>query len=353
VELLKQEYHIRFWDTRIQAESVHIGGGTPNMLSLGEMRELLQFLRDRTYDREEFSIELHPALLSYELFDLLAEMWVDRISLGIQTLDPHILSHHTRVDIHYDNLGSYIEYAKAKWFKKINLDFIYDLIGDSMQSVEANLDFIEKYRPTSIYYYKLRALTDYLRERHVPNDRRAFAYYLKILSRMHHISYDQLNSAVYFDDGALRGNPPFLYDEIIYSEDHRLIGLGVAATSDDHGNFLKNSISYENYKEKIASGNLATDLKFSISGLPYFYYRFYFFALQNPEFSLDVFLLLYPGFSRLDALDLIQDLFERGFVNFDNDCIKLTAKGIYYFDDRVDDTIFRNYPDEYMLLKKL
>lgn len=150
---------------------------------------------------------------------------MNRLSFGIQTLDPDVLAHHSRVDANYTQLGEYIQYAQARGFEKINFDLIFDLIGDSKENIEKSLDFIQKYQPTSIYYYKLRTFTDFLKEQYVPNPKRSLMFYLKIRNFFAHTHYTRLNNSVYFDKNKLKDKPAFLYDEYIYSHKRNLIGF--------------------------------------------------------------------------------------------------------------------------------
>lgn len=109
---------------------------------------------------------------------------MNRISLGIQTFDANILAQHTRVALNYDNLGSFIEYAQKLGFEKINFDLIYDLVNDSIENIKYNLSFIEKFKPSSVNYYGLRILTEYIKNIYQYHPERRFYMYLYIRQKL-------------------------------------------------------------------------------------------------------------------------------------------------------------------------
>jgi oxygen-independent coproporphyrinogen-3 oxidase len=73
-------------------DTVYVGGGTPSVLTPAQLRRLSTWLRERLgvdpAALREFSVELNPEHVSPELLDALAEIGVDRVSLGVQSLVP-------------------------------------------------------------------------------------------------------------------------------------------------------------------------------------------------------------------------------------------------------------------------
>lgn len=352
IDLLKKEFSLRFWDEKLQVDAIHIGGGTPNLLSNLELQDLLVFLNEKFFWFQEYSIELHPSLLTHEQLDIIHRSWVNRISFGIQSLDESILSLHTRVKARYDKLWELIQYAQNLWFQKINFDFIYDLIWDSSENIDNNFRLIQEYKPSSVYYYRLRKFTEHLQKNHRSNEKRAFWYYLKIKNNFKNAGYKRLNNAVYFDNTQLKWEPPFLYDEIIYSTEHDLIGLWVAATSEGiEWNFTKNYCSYDMYKSKVEQSIIPTDLKFHLRDESQILNRLYFFMLQKHTFFLDDFLSVF--WYDIDIEKILEKLKKIDFIKVEEGKIQITEKWHYYFDEKLGDILFSEFQDDYELLKKL
>lgn len=350
IALLKKEYKIRFWNDNIKIESIHIWWWTPNMLSLEEMWELLDFLDKKLYWTKEFSIELHPALLSFEYLDLLKEKWIDRISFWIQTLDKKILKKHTRVDFNYNDLWKYIKYSKQIGFKKINFDFIYDLIWDSIENINKNLEFIKKYKPSSINYYPLRLLTNYLQDNHSLNIKKRFFFYIYIKNKLINFWYIKKNDAIYFlkDFGNWKN---FLYEDIVYTYKHNLFWIWVSATSDT-GAFYKNSIKYHEYKKLLDKNINPFKLTFRLSKIPYLLYRFYYLLLMYNNISLDKFDTIYWRWSLEIILVYLDNLVKLELLLISEKNIYLTEKWIFYI-EKIEEILFISFKKEYELLKKL
>ncbi len=353
VELLKKEYSLRFGDTVQQVSCIHIWWWTPNLLSEPELQELLSFLRKTLLWYKEFSIELHPALCTKKQLDILKAWWIDRISFGIQSLDSSILAHHTRVSGNYEKLHELVAYAKEIGIKKINFDFIYDLIGDSLKNIQRNFDFIETCKPSSVYYYRLRRFTEHLKKYHTSNEKRAFWYYMKVKNSFQKLWYTRLNNAVYYDRSQLWSQVPFLYDEIIYASRHNLIGIWTAATSEIENHFTKNICSYEEYQKSLSEKNvLLLDQDFSIASSARVLNRLYFFLLQRSQVELSSFTSIF--WNMLELQDALNKLRDHDLVSvIDEGIFRLTEKGHYYFDEKIWDILFSDYRGEFELLKKL
>ena len=73
----------------LRPRTVFFGGGTPSLLPPGEMRRLLDGLRER-FDLtgvEEWTVEVNPATADVEYLRMLVAGGVDRVSFGAQSFD--------------------------------------------------------------------------------------------------------------------------------------------------------------------------------------------------------------------------------------------------------------------------
>ena len=73
--------------------TVYFGGGTPALCELGP---LLDALRPHLASDVEFTVELHPLDVTRDLVEALHAGGVNRISMGVQSLDDDILTHMRR-----------------------------------------------------------------------------------------------------------------------------------------------------------------------------------------------------------------------------------------------------------------
>jgi oxygen-independent coproporphyrinogen-3 oxidase len=121
--------------------TVFFGGGTPSLLPVPLMRRLIDGLRARfDFSRlEEWTIECNPATVSAEYCAALREAGVDRLSFGAQSFDKSELK---TLERHHDpdDVPRSIELARAAGFRRLNLDLIYAVPGQTLESWAASLD---------------------------------------------------------------------------------------------------------------------------------------------------------------------------------------------------------------------
>lgn len=138
LEALKKE--IRTITTRLdknrKVSQIHYGGGTPNILTTDELVEINDIFRSQfefTPD-SEIAIECHPAHLDHDYIDGLVRAGFNRISMGVQDFDEHILAnvHRLPSKLPIEDLVTYIREKHPEL--GVNLDFIYGLPGQTTES---------------------------------------------------------------------------------------------------------------------------------------------------------------------------------------------------------------------------
>lgn len=115
--------------------TVFFGGGTPTLLPPPLMQRLIAGLRDR-FDFSlvnEFTVEANPATVDRAYCDALLEAGVTRLSFGAQsfnTTELHLLERHHNPD----DVPRSVDTARAAGFKRLNIDLIYAIPGQSFES---------------------------------------------------------------------------------------------------------------------------------------------------------------------------------------------------------------------------
>jgi len=135
---------------------LHWGGGTPSFLSHDEMRRLMDLTRQhfRLLEDGEYSIEVDPRKVDRETVRLLAELGFNRMSVGVQDVDPRVQQAVNRIQT-LDETRVVIDAAREFGFKGISVDLIYGLPRQSVISFSHTLDEVVKLSPDrlSIYNY--------------------------------------------------------------------------------------------------------------------------------------------------------------------------------------------------------
>lgn len=92
VDSLINEFHFHIQQCSIKKlETVYIGGGTPSLLSVKQIKRLLDEILPHCHDFAEITLEANPDSLSNEFLSQVIEFGINRISLGVQSLDDKTL----------------------------------------------------------------------------------------------------------------------------------------------------------------------------------------------------------------------------------------------------------------------
>ena len=121
--------------------TIYFGGGTPSLLSIKEISELLHLIKE-TYpiaENAEITLEANPDTLSLEYLESLRQRGVNRLSIGIQSFFDNDLKYLSRRhDSHHAR--QCIDWAKQAGFNNISIDLIYGLPTSNAEQWNRNLD---------------------------------------------------------------------------------------------------------------------------------------------------------------------------------------------------------------------
>ncbi|HEX3178877.1 MAG TPA: radical SAM family heme chaperone HemW [Methylomirabilota bacterium] len=134
------------WAGEPRIASVFFGGGTPSLLGTDAMADVLDALRARfaLATDAEITVECNPESVERDKLSAYRAAGVNRISLGVQSLDDAILSHIGRL---HDRRGARaaFEAARAAGHDNVSVDLMYGLPGLDVpawaRAVEAVLDW--------------------------------------------------------------------------------------------------------------------------------------------------------------------------------------------------------------------
>ena len=153
--LLTLEKELKSVYKQEKLKTIYIGGGTPSCLSLEELQHLFRILDYVKKDTEyEYTIECNFDSISKEKLDLFLEVGINRLSFGIETIDPKQMTYLGRHNTK-ENIFFFISYAKELGFTNINVDLIYALPGETLAILERDLKFLLSLDVTHISTYSL------------------------------------------------------------------------------------------------------------------------------------------------------------------------------------------------------
>src|SRR6266568_2823058 len=100
---------------------IYFGGGTPSFLSTRQLGRIVDAMKQElAWDRaEEIAFECEPGTITEGKLEILKQMGVTRLSLGIANFDDHILETNGRAHGSKEIAASY-QFARAIGFPQIN-----------------------------------------------------------------------------------------------------------------------------------------------------------------------------------------------------------------------------------------
>jgi oxygen-independent coproporphyrinogen-3 oxidase len=113
--------------------TIYFGGGTPSLLNLRQWEQILVSM-ERLHLREatEWTVECNPATISLDKARLLREHGVNRISLGIQSLNEDLLTRLGRIHNRAMVFKS-VDLLRQAGFDNLNLDLMFAIPGQTME----------------------------------------------------------------------------------------------------------------------------------------------------------------------------------------------------------------------------
>jgi putative oxygen-independent coproporphyrinogen III oxidase len=136
------------------ATTVFFGGGTPSLLPAESLARILKAI-SRAPDAE-VSVECNPDTVTPELYETYAKAGVNRVSLGVQSMQQHVLlslgrTHDT------SNVAHAVRCASDAGIERVNIDLIYGAKGESVQQWRETVQSVLQLdpQPTHISAYGL------------------------------------------------------------------------------------------------------------------------------------------------------------------------------------------------------
>ncbi|HEY0288963.1 MAG TPA: oxygen-independent coproporphyrinogen III oxidase [Pseudomonas sp.] len=260
-------------DSKQVVEQLHFGGGTPTFLSHVELRQLMGHLRQHFTllddDSGDYGIEIDPREADWSTMGLLRELGFNRVSLGVQDLDPTVQRAINRLQS-LEETQAIVDAARTLQFRSVNIDLIYGLPKQTPESFAHTVDEIIALQPDRLSVFNYAHLPDrFMPQRRINSaDLPAPEQKLQMLKR----TIEQLTGAGYRYIGMDHFALPD--DELAIAQEEAtlqrnfqgytthghcdLIGLGVSAISQVGDLYAQNSIDLNDYQNLLASDQLAT-----------------------------------------------------------------------------------------------
>ena len=135
-------------DSRRVVRQLHWGGGTPTYLNPDDIRRLMAMMRTRftLADDAEISCEVDPRELTFEHLAALRETGFNRVSFGVQDMDPAVQEAVNRIQSEF-LIRQVLDWSRELGFSSINLDLIVGLPKQTVESFSRTLARMTAWAP--------------------------------------------------------------------------------------------------------------------------------------------------------------------------------------------------------------
>ena len=264
----------RYYTGSGEACQLHLGGGTPNYLSIAQMSRLVKMLESHfpfSADKSERSIEVDPRIATPDDIQRYHDLHgFRRISFGVQDFHEEtqfaIGRKQTR-DITFANVAT----ARAKGFHSVNIDLIYGLPRQTEESWRETLDSVCELRPDRLALYNFAFLPTKLAhqrallQENLPPPEMKLQMFIEAHNRltregwafigMDHYSLEEDSLTVAHREGRLRRN--FMGYSTLRGTD--MLAFGTSAISEFKGAFSQNEKKLSTYKRMLEEGHLPVE----------------------------------------------------------------------------------------------
>jgi oxygen-independent coproporphyrinogen-3 oxidase len=256
-----------------RVEQLHFGGGTPTFLSHDELRQLMAHLRRHFSllddDSGDYGIEIDPREADWSTMGLLRQLGFNRVSLGVQDLDPAVQRAVNRLQS-LEETRAIVEAARTLQFRSVNIDLIYGLPRQTREGFARTVEEIINLQPDRLSVFNYAHLPErFMPQRRIESaDLPAPQAKLEMLEN----TIEQLTKAGYryigMDHFALPDDElAVAQEELTLQRNFQgytthghcdLIGLGVSAISQIGDLYCQNSSDLADYQALLSSDQLAT-----------------------------------------------------------------------------------------------
>jgi oxygen-independent coproporphyrinogen-3 oxidase len=240
---------------------IYFGGGTPSFISTRQLSHLVDAMKGLfPWDQaEEITFECEPGTITEGKLEILKQMGVTRVSLGIENFDEHILETNGRAHGAKEIETSY-QFARTIGFPQINIDLIAGMMGETEQNWCECVRKTMAMLPDSVTIYQMEVPynTTISKEMRVlghdvapvaswPAKRRWVDYAFR---KLEEAGYTIASAYTAVRDPA---RTKFVYRDLLWTGAD-MIGLGVASFSHVSGSHFQNEPDWDPYIDRLHGG---------------------------------------------------------------------------------------------------
>ncbi|SCD24388.1 oxygen-independent coproporphyrinogen III oxidase [Brucella inopinata] len=322
---------------RPRVAHLHWGGGTPSILNAGQFQTVLAAIRT-AFDFDpsmEHAIELDPRTVTPLLAKTLAEMGVNRASLGVQDVDSRVQMAIGRVQP-IETVAEATRLLREVGINRINFDLIYGLPLQTVETLRETCERVVTLSPDRVACYgyahlpQRRANQRLIDENTLPDADERFRQARIVADSFIGFGYQPVgidHFALPDDDLAIAAREGTLNRNFQgYTNDRcgTLIGFGPSSISQFPGGYAQNISDVGQYRKRVEAGELATVRGYTLRDTDRI--RSAIISALMCNFCVDLNAVA-PGMEFSDEFALLRPLVADGLVAVEGRTIRATENG--------------------------
>lgn len=156
IDCLKKEIESKSNKNEIVIDTIYIGGGTPSIIDVKLIIEVLESIKENfNVEKEaEITIEINPGTVNEEKLKLYKEEGINRVSIGLQSTNNDLLKMLGRIHT-YEEFLKCFNMARNIGFKNINVDLMLGLPSQTLDDINKSMKRIINLKPEHVSVYSL------------------------------------------------------------------------------------------------------------------------------------------------------------------------------------------------------
>ncbi|MDY6834762.1 MAG: radical SAM family heme chaperone HemW [Chloroflexota bacterium] len=241
-----------------QVRSIYLGGGTPSLLSPWQIYDVLDIIQSSflVIHGAEVTLEANPGTIDRHYLEEIRKLGINRLSLGVQSLDDDTLSILGRIHTVVEARDA-IEFARDVGFTNVNVDLIYGVPGQSLDNWNWVIEDTIALEPDHISLYPL-TLEDGLPLTLAIENEQVPPLDSDIAADQYELAEDCLESSgyIHYEISNWARSGKECSHNMVYWCGGAYIGIGVAAHSYMHGRRCANTSDLDLYLESFYKNRL-------------------------------------------------------------------------------------------------
>lgn len=331
------ERELALWQQQLKGKhlvSIYFGGGTPALFGAQPLAKLLETIQTYIpFDAKsiEITLEANPENITKQLISDYAAAGVNRISIGIQTLDDDLLKRLGRIHNAHKALDA-VTMTHDAGIENISIDLMYDIPGQTLNSWQKTLQYIPTLPITHLSLYNLTIEPHTVFFKYQESLRKDLPD-AESSTEMYRMAVDQMNASglAQYEISAFAKNDLYSRHNVGYWIGRPFLGFGPSAFSYWEGRRFRNVANLSRHLKFLQEGKSPVDFEEKLE--PEQHQRELLAIALRLRRGVDIsdFQQMHGTLS-VDVFETIKNLEKEDFLIRKDNTIKLSSKGILFYD---------------------